>query len=85
MHKTYISIFVALALVLNFSLQAQQLQTHNATLINNINRSATVWNSGSGFGKTATCSYDTVNYVFNKTTQFQNIQKWEYSRHYYII
>lgn len=73
MHKTYTSLLLTLTLVLSITLKAQQLQRHNATLINNINRSATVWNSGSGFGKTATCGYDTVNYVFNKTTQFQTI------------
>lgn len=53
-----------------FSLQRQPV-----SIVNNINRTVTSWSSSSGgnMGKTSTCSYDTVNYVFNKTTQFQAI------------
>jgi hypothetical protein len=73
MQKYYYTLLGYFTLLFSFTTQAQTIQQHHASLINNISRSATVWNSGGGFGKTTLCSYDTVNYVFNKTTQFLTI------------
>ncbi len=42
-------------------------------IIGNLNRSQISWASSNGLGKTTSCSYDTVNYTFNKATTLQAI------------
>lgn len=64
------------AVLINKLIFAQiSLQSQPVSIINNVNRTVISWSntSGGSMGKTSTCSYDTTNYVFNKTTQFQAI------------